>query len=484
MNLTPFKTIIKQRCGLTIEGIAEKQLQLALDARIAGCNVKNHETYLKQLMFDDHEFYELVCLLTINETYFYREQEQLSFLVNNLAPRFLSYKQDNTPIRILSAGCSAGEEVYSIAIALREKYGASAERLFWLAGGDIDKKVLAKARIGCYTEFSFRSLPSELREQYFDRLDKTSWKVKPEIHQSAEFFHLNLLDTQHKEELQNFDIIFFRNVSIYFDQATRITIQQNIASLLKETGALIVGSAETLANDLGILTLHEENGMFYFMKQPKNIAQHQFNVLPEAEPVFSDNWFTIDEATTPVPSLPVEILPPIDPVDQALNLVKAKSYPAALQAIEALLNQQPEHNNVLLLKAYIVLNQKQFVEVEKIALHVLEMDRWSIDAMVLLGLAMKWRNQSVDAVKWFKQAVYACHDCWIAHYYLAELYRADQAFEKARRAYRVVLQILSTSTEVKNGLALIPIELPMAEVCFLCQNQLAKLDNMLSHSVQ
>lgn len=531
MNLAPFKAFIKERCGLTFEGNGEQQLQEKLCARISVCDSNSSDTYFKRLISDDHEFYELICLLTINETYFYRESEQLHFLVNRLLPRLLSYKDDTSPVRILSAGCSTGEEIYSISMALREKYGASAERLFWLAAGDIDKQALTKARSGRYTEFSFRGVPPELRERYFERYDKNSWIVKPEIRQSANFYHLNLLDGLYPETLQNFDVVFFRNVSIYFDGPTRQTIQQNIASLLKESGALIVGSAETLANDLGVLTMLEENGMFYFIKQPADSSvRTYFNILPlAAEPSVADfsvgslNQFIADrpvEAAKPFPFPPLQnltadplidetssdtptqsvanqpvesaeqpLFPALDSLpnvisfDQALNLIREKHYPEAMQHIESILKQKPDDQNALLLKASILLNQREFSATEKIALHVLETDTWSIDALVLLGLAMKWRNQTAEAVKWFKKAVYARHDCWIAHYYLAELYRAEQAPEKASRAYRVVLQLLSAASGVGNGLAIIPIDLPVSEVCFLCEHQLSKLDGSSSNTL-
>ncbi|TAL48341.1 MAG: protein-glutamate O-methyltransferase CheR, partial [Methylovulum sp.] len=129
MNLAAFKALIKQRCGLTFEGIGEAPLVSGLQKRITETGAKNASAYYALLLANEHEFHELVALLTINETYFYREPEQLQLLVDCLIPRILSRKQDRSPVRILCAGCSSGEEPYSIAIALREKYGESAARL-------------------------------------------------------------------------------------------------------------------------------------------------------------------------------------------------------------------------------------------------------------------------------------------------------------------------------------------------------------------
>jgi chemotaxis protein methyltransferase CheR len=479
MDLSPFKKLIKQRCGLTFEGVGEKPLVDGLHQRIAATGAENASAYCAKLRGDDHEFHELVCLLTINETYFYREPEQLQLLVDCLIPRILSRKQDASPVRILSAGCSTGEEPYSIAMALREKYGESAAQLFQLEGGDIDKGALGKAHTARYSEFSFRSLAPGLRDRYFERHGKWTWNVRADLRRQVEFHHLNLLDESYHHALQDYDIIFFRNVSIYFDAPTRRLIQQHLASLLKNDGCLIIGTAETLANDLGVLSLVEEGGLFYFAKQPGAPVKPQFEVpvFPVRDKAVTD-WISAPS----VPSRPF-IAPPVAPqpaanIGEAMRLVQEKRYDNALAVIARLLEQQPGATDALLLKAHILLQRKEYAAAEESAQQALKIEAWSIDALVMLGLAAKWRNQPEDAVKWFKQAVYACHTCWPAHYYLAELYRAADEAEKARRAYRVVLQLLAGPQAPDDGLSIIPLGLPAAEVRFLCEHQLAKLDGV------
>jgi len=487
MNLAAFKALIKQRCGLTFEGVSEAPLVSSLQKRITETGAKNASTYYTTLLDDEHEFHELVCLLTINETYFYREPEQLQLLVDCLIPRILSRKQDASPVRILCAGCSSGEEPYSIAIALREKYGESAARLFMLAGGDIDKGALEKARTGRYTAFSFRSLAPELRERYFNRHDKWNWSVNNEVRDQVHFHHLNLLTAHYPHEVQNFDIIFFRNVSIYFDMPTRRIIQQHLATLLKDDGYLIIGTAETLANDLGVLSLVEERGLFYFAKQhPEPAKQHLKRPKPPARhigmtdrTVSSSSLLRASQASAP-PERAAPLQPPLQTTvaasaDEALRLTQEKHYDEAMAVLALLLEQQPGASAALLLKAHILLHRKDYAATEEIAQRVLNTEPWSTDAFVLLGLAAKWRNQAEDALKWFKQAVYARNECWPAHYYLGELYRADNKMDNARRAYRIALQLLSTQQAPDDGLSIIPLGLPVSEVRFLCEHQLAKL---------
>lgn len=477
LNLAAFKELIKQRCGLSFEGISEAPLVSGLQKRIAVTGAQSASAYYAALLADEHEFNELAGLLTINETYFYREPEQLQLLVECLVPRLLSRKQHDSPLRILCAGCSSGEEPYSIAIALREKYGDSATRLFTLTGGDIDKGALAKARIGRYAEFSFRSLAPELRARYFKRYDQWNWSLNDEVRAQVRFHHLNLLDARYAHELQNFDIIFFRNVSIYFDRPTRRIIQQHLATLLNDDGYLIIGAAETLANDFGVLSLVKERGLFYFAKQAQEpsmaalkpparpLAMTAGKPAPAAGPLHAER----------PPAPPYQHRPPTLSTDDALRLILEKQYDEALAILALLLKQQPGTSAALLLKAHIQLHRKDYAAAEENAQLALTIEPWSTDAFVLLGLAAKWRNQSDAALKWFKQAVYARNECWPAHYYLGELYRSDNKIDNARRAYRVVLQLLSAQQAPTDGLSIIPLGLPVSEVRFLCMHQLAKL---------
>ena len=129
-----------------------------------------------------------------------------------------------------------------------------------------------------------------------------------------------------------------------------------------------------------------------------------------------------------------------------------------------------------LLKAHALINRKDFSAAEELAQRVLAADTWSIDALLLLGLAAKWRKQSAAAIRHFKQAAYAHHECWPAHYYLADLYRASGEIELARRSYRAAIQLLSgTVPRPMPGIKYVPFGLPVDEVRFLCEHQLAKL---------
>lgn len=502
-GLAPFKALIKQRCGLSFEGHSEEKLAAVLKQRIGLTACADAAAYYECLSASAAEFQHLINQLTINETYFFREAEQLLLLTQRLAPRLLNRRSDNRPLRILSAGCSTGEEPYSIVMALFDQYGAGMPGNFSVIGADIDTLALKKARDGRYSEFSFRGVPAAIKSRYFDR-HLGLYRVKESVRKQVEFHELNLLAAEFPPALRDFDVVFLRNVSIYFDEPVRRAILQNLAVLMKAEAYLVVGSAETLACDLGIFSLVKEDEHFYFSKgqAPRSLAlkpaiakktpsngssainagyvgcasptQHILRTLAPPNEGLVRQVPHAGEAPRTVlaqtessgPSAP----PAAATVERAQQLVREKRYDDAL----ALLAPVSGDARAILLQAYIQLERKAFESAEAAAQRVLQSDAWSIDAFLLLGLSAKWRGRNDDAVRWFKQAVYARHQCWPAHYYLAEIYRADGEAGKARREYRVVLQHLATAAE--NGATLLPLALPAADVRFLCEHQLAKLE--------
>lgn len=475
LDLSAFKTLIREHCGLFFDGAGEEKLAGAIGERMALAGCESPQAYYLRLCASEAEFQSLVNLLTINETYFFREPEQIRLLTERLAPRMLA--KGEGVVRILSAGCSSGEEPYSLAMALWEKYGESVSRLFSFTGCDIDSAVLDKARSGLYTEFSFRGMPAEVRSRYFER-GGWGWRVKDSVRGLVAFHELNLLASSFPPSLQDFDIIFFRNVSIYFDAATRRRIQANLASLLKNDGLLVIGTAETLANDLGVLPLVEEDGLFYFAKgevaKPRPPMPAMVEMSPPAlawtlPPMELPGEDSPSPPHVPAPvSLPVVLSPAIE---ELREWAAEKRFDEVLAGLDNLLDLDPLHPGALLLHAYIMINRKDFAAAGATARRVLEADPWSVDAFMLLGLAAKWSGQAEEAIRWFKQAAYTCHECWPAHFHLGDLYRGRGEEELARRAYRVVLQLLEGTGDT--GIHAIPVDLPIGEVRFLCEHRLA-----------
>jgi len=468
-DLLPFQALVHRRSGLQLETMAESCLMLAVQKRMLATQAKQSSDYYAQLLGDDAEFDELLSLLTINETYFYREQKQLELLTERFVPALLA-KADGQPLRILSAGCSTGEEPYSIAIALREKFGESACRLVSIAAGDIDQHALCRARQAHYSEYSFRAMPQHLRERYFTRVPKQGYRLDETIRSMVEFHSLNLLASPLPEQLADFDVVFFRNVSIYFDAPSRSRILRALHGVMRETGYLILGSAETLANDLGVFQLREDGRSFYFAKgeapptprppaKPRGLPSHALpvqNAAPRA---------AAKPLRAPLPAAPEATT--AKQLDAIRAKIRAGLYGAALEQLAPLRLAAPDQVDVQLLQGYALLQSRHFAEAAVLARQLLEHDHWSVEAMMLLGFAAKWQDDSTAAIDHFKSAAYTRPDCWPAHFYLGGLWQQAQP-AKARREYRTTLRQLAVNPDPDGGLRL-PLDLPVADIRFLCE---------------
>ncbi|MEO5373437.1 MAG: hypothetical protein H7840_04065 [Alphaproteobacteria bacterium] len=466
MDLRPFKDLVRRRSGLMLDGTAEDALAAAVITRMRVTQCDDPSAYFTAILADEGEFQELLSLVTINETYFFREPAQLSFLVDRLVPGLLARGGDRPRLRILSAGCSTGEEPYSIAIALREKFGAGVAQHVSIAAGDIDIHALARARRATYGEFSFRAMPTGLQTRYFTRAGPRSFTLNEDTRALVTFHHLNLLSEHFPPELCGFDVVFFRNVSIYFDPPTRLAILTTLRSLMNDGAALFLGASETLANDLGVLRLVEEEGLFHFIKGPVTARPAPAAPRTTSHPPAAPRLPASRPVASPVPP-PSPPARPVATLEEARGLIRDEDYPAAAAVVGRLRAETPDDIGALLLDGYIRLHTGDIMGATTLAREALERDAWSADGGVLLGLIAKWRGDADQAMISFRQVVYARPDCWPAHYHLAGLLRAqDEA--RARRQYGVVLRLMQANPDPDGGL-LLPLNLPLADIRFLCE---------------
>lgn len=489
-DLGAFKQLIKQHCGLQLEGLAEDRLRKALLAAATTAGVRQLKDFLKLLQKDEVLIKELISHLTVNETYFFRENGQIELLIKQLLPRLFKLHGQQRPLRILSAGCSSGEEPYSLVIALKETWGEAAARLFQVDAGDLDHKVLQKARKGIYSPFSFRGVPENLRLAYFQP-QGSHFQLDPEVRKQVSFHELNLLAPELPKELTSYDVIFFRNVSIYFDLETRLKILQKLESLLAKDALVIVGSSETLANDLGVFQLVEEAGYYYFVKGQALLPAQGALVSPSSR---------IEPKTPPAPVKPrpstpssLEVAPasspatdvtrepnPLPALEEVRQLLVEQETSLASRQLDRLLAQGQPASGVLLLKAWVLGNQRAFSAAENLLSELMLTHSWSLDANFMQGLLCKWQEQWQDAIACFRKVVYIQPDCWQAHFYLAEAYRQEEQWDQAFRSYKTVLRLLTSSSATSSCLQLLPLDLSRADVLFLCEHQLLRLKKNLA----
>ena len=187
---------------------------------------------------------EIVDAMTTNESFFFRDITPFDQFRDFVLPKLLESRADKKQIRIWSAACSNGQEPYSLAIILKE---AGAKLSGWrvdIVATDLSREVLARAKAGVYSQFEVqRGLPITLLVKYFKQ-DGDKWRIDPALRAMVSFQEFNLLDDV--RSLGHFDIVFCRNVLIYFDQPTKTMVLDRISSILAPDGHLVLGGAETV----------------------------------------------------------------------------------------------------------------------------------------------------------------------------------------------------------------------------------------------
>lgn len=212
-------------------------------------NFRDYYFFLKYDRKKDEELINLIDVLTIHETYFFREEEKLKTFSEDLLPEIAKKNQGIKTLRIWSAGCSTGEEPYSISMLLMED-PRFRDWSIEIVATDISQRVLQSARRGVYKNTSFRTAePQYLRylERYFHK-EADGYRIDDSAKKIVSFFSLNLLDKSRLSFIGPMDIIFCRNVIIYFDINAKKYIAEAFYKKLRDSGFLVLGHSESLVN--------------------------------------------------------------------------------------------------------------------------------------------------------------------------------------------------------------------------------------------
>ncbi|WP_318507782.1 protein-glutamate O-methyltransferase CheR [Bacillus sp. T3] len=259
-GLQHLSQLIKDYCGLRY-GDRLNTLKERTSDRITTLGLSYWE-YCRYLQTTPAEWDSLVELLTINETYFYREENQLNECCSVILPTIK--KRINRPIRIWSAACSSGEEPYTLAMLIHET-GLFLPGAVEIIATDIDIKVLEKAKKGWYHQgsFSFRRIPAHLLKKYFSEADG-GYQISPSIKRMVKFQQLNLLDEEMVASISEVDVIFCRNVLIYFDQEVTNTVISSMNRNLVSGGYLFLGHADAITDSrLGLNKVYSDKTFYY-----------------------------------------------------------------------------------------------------------------------------------------------------------------------------------------------------------------------------
>lgn len=261
------RDLIYAYCGLFFDHDSKYLLEKRLSKRLALFRMESFREYYHFLKYNrdrDQEISDIMDVLTTNETYFFREAFQLKAFTDEILPeiRAVKEKKGERELRIWSAGCSTGEEPYTIAMLL---LGMNCFRDWKLEiiGTDISHRVLQQARKAVYGRSSFRATDDSHIRRYFVE-HEGCYRISDEVKRLVTISHLNLFDENRVVLLGKMDVVFCRNVIIYFDQAAKKKVVDTFYRTLREGGYLLLGHAESLLNTSTAFALrHLKNDMVY-----------------------------------------------------------------------------------------------------------------------------------------------------------------------------------------------------------------------------
>jgi chemotaxis protein methyltransferase CheR len=243
-----FREFFYRKTGIQFEPTKRYFVDKRLLERMEATDNPSFRSYFMMLRFEasGEELQTLTNLMTVNETYFFREEYQFKCLVQSLLPELVQRKKDAGPLRIWVLPSSSGEEAYSIAIYLLEHWARIHEFDIEIIASDIDTRILHKARQGLYGQRAVAPLPQSLLNKYFQRRG-ADFQICDDLRSAVEFTRVNLSDRVDTRPYRNFDVVFCRNLLIYFDDVSRKAAAETFYDALRPGGFICLGHSESMS---------------------------------------------------------------------------------------------------------------------------------------------------------------------------------------------------------------------------------------------
>jgi chemotaxis protein methyltransferase CheR len=243
-----FREFFYRKTGIQFESSKRYFVDKRLVERIETTASDTFRSYFTLLRFQasGEELQQLTNLMTVNETYFFREEYQFKCLVDSILSEITARKSDRRPIRIWVIPSSSGEEPYSIAIYLLEQWAGINDWDIEIISSDIDTHMLAQARRGFYSARAIQQLPARYLQKYFKRSGE-NYQLGDDLRSAVEFTRVNLSERADTRAYRNFDVVFCRNLLIYFDDLSRKTAAETFYDALNPGGFILLGHSESMS---------------------------------------------------------------------------------------------------------------------------------------------------------------------------------------------------------------------------------------------
>ncbi|WP_448269630.1 CheR family methyltransferase [Nostoc sp. DSM 114159] len=463
-SLSQMVDLIADIFGIHIKPHYQDRLKKNLLTRIRAlglCSLNDYYQFLvarNQLVPGATEWQELISLLTVTETYFFRDEGQMSLLKNQLLPelierkRKLSLTQYNAAngefyrptLRLWSAGCSTGEEAYSLAILVKELIPDNQTWDILILGTDINQPAIALAQQGIYSDWSFRTTTEEIKNRYFQS-HKKGWKIDPAIQAMVTFQPGNLMQDNflaYASSIHDFDLIVCRNVFIYFDFRAIAQVIDKFYCSLAPGGFLLTGHTE----------LHgQKTEPFQIKNFPQSAVYQRHSLLKEQSKVLN----TITPAA--IESRETEIFYPslssletdLDAsantqtlLDAAKESLIQEAYADVIQIAQQLIAVAPQHFQAYCLMAEAYANFGDYSQANQACQQALQISPLAIEPYHLLAQIAEEQGDRDSAKLFLKRIIYLAPNSVTAHLELGSIYEREGNEKQAQKTWRSLLEIL------------------------------------------
>ena len=471
------KELISGKIGLNINERKLDELEKALLKGFSHSQYSSLQEYMMWLIkipISSPDWRRLIEILTVNETYFFRNAPQFEAFRTEIFPSIIDAKrqQNKKELRIWSAGCSTGEEPYSFAILLSEILPDFRKWNIFILGTDINHSSLEKARQGFYREWSFRDVPQRIKSEYFTSQDG-GFVIRPDIQQMVTFNYLNLVENCYPSfynQTTDMDMIICRNVVIYFSNQTTESVMERFSQTLDTHGWLVVGHSEPMTTIRHTFNpVNIQNALFYRKPQPYTVKDKPaFTPVSSLKKDYSINSSAKTSGGFSHPENKIrtvghssgkKLIKPPDRQDlffktEMNKLVGAGKWQQAIQEIIHKIQEKPDVVDFYLDIAKIFADQKMLDKALQWCDKALKLDKSYLPSFFMTSLVYQELNRLDDAEKLLKQAIYVNPDFIFGHFHLAMIYQKSGNFQKAEKEFSNIkrrLENLSASEKLKHS---------------------------------
>ena len=476
-EIQTFRNLVAERLGLQFEDGKMDMLADILRERMEETGCREFSAYRNRILSmtnANREVAELAERLTVNETYFFRYAEHFEAFAEEVIPSLVRARRQERRLRILSAGCASGEEPYSLAVLMHERFPKLANWDVQILGFDVNPAVVRKAVRAKYSTWSLRETPANLQAKYFHPHGR-DFLLDESLRTVVVFEQRNLVeDDPLFWSRESFDAIFCRNVMMYFTNEIMRSVVRRFTHSLAPGGFLFLGHAETLRGISQEFHLRHTHECFYYQRREHlgasvetnfelEVARGGSGLAPHsALPDATDSWFTtIRRASERITNLTqtrtkscpgtsgggIAVQPQPDSSEwdrtRAMDLLRREQFSEAMALVRSLPVESKSDPDTQLLFAVLLTNRGDLQEAERVCQHIFQLDELNAGAHYLMALCREHAGDQAAATQHDRAAAYLDASFAMPHLHLGLVAKRSADIETARRELGQALPLLS-----------------------------------------